>query len=266
MVAGRVPVRLPWAAMADVKLDHAAFGVPEAQLGAVADLLVGSLGGRAHGAGPGAGFRFWQWEFAGGGRIEILVPDGPPDGFLHRFLAARGAGPHHLTFKVPDIQHALARARERGYAPVGFDDTDPQWIEAFLHPKEAQGIVVQIVEAPPASEPPAPGEMAAFPPAPPPAEPARVLGFRLSSKSEARARLQWEDLLGGACERRSGDDLLFRWADSPLRVAVRVDAAAPEGPVALEVAAPQRMAIPDDARNVLGLPVVRVDGTGEESG
>lgn len=249
--------------MADVKLDHAAFGVPEERLGAVADLLVGALGGRERGAGPGAGFRFWQWEFAGGGAIEILVPDGPPDGFLYRFLAARGAGPHHLTFKVPDIQRALARARELGYAPVGFDDTDPGWIEAFLHPKEAQGIVVQIVEAPPASEPPAPGELAAFPPSPPPAEPVRVLGFRLSAKSEERARLQWETLLDGACERRSGDDLVFRWADSPLRVAVRVAPAAPEGPVALEIAAPRRVAIPDDAPAVLGIPVVQTE---EESG
>lgn len=244
--------------MADVKLDHAAFGVPEDRLGAVADLLVGALGGRERGAGPGAGFRFWQWDFAGGGTIEILVPDGPPGGFLHRFLTSRGAGPHHLTFKVPDIQRALARARERGYAPVGFDDSSPSWIEAFLHPKQAQGIVVQIVEAHPELEPPAPGTLAEFPPSPPPADPVRVLGLRLAAKSEERARLQWETLLGGACERRA-DGLVFRWADSPLRVAVRVDPGAPEGPTALELAAAGPVALPDDAAALLGVPLVPVD-------
>lgn len=247
--------------MADVKLDHAAFGVPEEALGEVAEILVGALGGRARGAGPGAGFRFWQWEFAGGGAVEILVPDGPPDGFLYRFLASRGAGPHHLTFKVPDIRRALEQARAQGYAPVGFDDTSPDWIEAFLHPKEAQGIVVQIVETHPELEPPGPGETLDFPPAPPAADAVRVLGLRLAARSEARARAQWETLLGGACE-AGGDQLVFRWPESPLRVAVRVGPDAPEGPLALEFRAARPVSVPERARAVLGVPLVQVEEEG----
>ena len=107
----------------EAKLDHIAFGVPD--VAPVAELLAGHLGGRERGSGPGNGFVFWQWEFAGGGAIEIIVPDGPPDGFLHRFIAARGAGPHHVTFKVPDIHAALDRARALGYEPVGVDDRLP---------------------------------------------------------------------------------------------------------------------------------------------
>ena len=68
--------------------------------------LVGELGGAPFAAGPGLGFRFWQLAFARGGLIEVLEPDGPPDGFLHRFLAARGPGIHHVTFKVPDLRAA----------------------------------------------------------------------------------------------------------------------------------------------------------------
>jgi methylmalonyl-CoA/ethylmalonyl-CoA epimerase len=238
-----------------VRLDHVAFAVPE--VAGVVPLVVGELGGRERGAGPGYGFRFWQWEFAGGGALEILEPDGPPGGFLHRFLAARGAGPHHLTFKVPDLRDAMRRARDLGHDVVGFDDSSPAWQEAFLHPRHAQGTVVQLVESHPELQsgdwvPPP------FPPAPPAAPPVTLLGLRLASRSEARARRQWQDLLGGACS-ASGRDLVFRWPESPLRVTVSIDPAAGEGPVALEIEARRELPLPEGPHPALGLPIVCVE-------
>ena len=125
-----------------IRLDHLALAVRDVR--EVLPFLVGELGGREDVAGPGMGFRFWQWEFAGGGRIEILQPEGPTDGFLYRFLDARGPGPHHLTFKVPDLHDAAKRSGELGYDVLGLDTSQPAWMEAFLHPKQAQGIVVQL--------------------------------------------------------------------------------------------------------------------------
>ena len=235
------------------RFDHVAFAVPE--VARVVPFVVGELGGRERGAGPGAGFRFWQWEFAGGGALEILEPAGP-GGFLHRFLAARGAGPHHLTFKVPDLRDAMRRARELDHDVVGFDDSQPAWLEAFLHPKHAQGIVVQLVESHPELQqgdwqPPP------FPAAPPPAPPVALLGLRLASHSEAHARRQWQELLGGECE-AGGRNLIFRWPESPLRVAVSIDPAAAEGPIALEVSADRELPLPEGPHPALGLPVVCV--------
>ena len=113
-----------------VLLDHIALAVPDdAEVG---PLLGTKLGGRAAKAGPGRGFRFWQWEYANGGRLEILRPDGPPDGFLHRFLDRRGPGFHHVTFKVPDLQRATKRASDAGYEVVGVDLSDPTWKEADI--------------------------------------------------------------------------------------------------------------------------------------
>jgi methylmalonyl-CoA/ethylmalonyl-CoA epimerase len=244
------------AAVTRAKLDHVAFGVPD--VAPVARALVGELGGRARDAGPGGGFVFWQWEFAGGGALEILVPDGPPGGFLHRFLDVRGAGPHHVTFKVADIRAELTRARELGYEPVGFDDTFPSWIEAFLHPKQAQGIVVQLAESHPELEGEGSFVRPPFPPTPPPADAVTLLGLRLSSRSEERARRQWETLLGGHAKASDGR-LVFRWPESPLRVAVHVQPDAPEGPLALEVAAPRRLALPEGPYPALGLPVVQME-------
>jgi len=245
--------------MQPIVLDHLAFGLPDAA--AVAG-FVARLGAEPKSSGPGGNaFLWWQWEFAGGAALEMLEPTGPPDGFLHRFLAARGAGPHHLTFKVPSVREAIARAEARGYRPVGFDDSDPGWIEAFLHPKQAQGIVVQLAEE--HDEVYAEGgggtwERPPFPSLPElgPTARARLLGVLLHSHSEERARLQWGELLGGA-ETRTGRGLRFSWPDSPLRVDVVIDAGAPEGPVSLELAADVPLDLPEGPHPLFGLPWVQ---------
>jgi catechol 2,3-dioxygenase-like lactoylglutathione lyase family enzyme len=241
-----------------MKLDHIAFGVPD--VAPVAELLAGHLGGRERSSGPGSGFVFWQWEFAGGGAIEIILPDGPPGGFLHRFLAERGAGPHHVTFKVPDIYDALDRARAHGYEPVGFDDRFPGWKEAFLHPKQAQGIVVQFAESHPELEEGDWGDAVRppFPPTSTTSDTAKVVGLLLSARSEERALRQWQMLLGGALA-RGRDRLVFRWPQSPLRIAVRIAPDAPEGPVALELSAARRLALPEGPHPALALPLVQVE-------
>ena len=257
-VAGLAPVertRHRWAAMTQrapepaVRFDHVAIAVP--RVAAVPPFLVGTLGGRAHGTGPGAGFRFWQWEFARGARLEILEPDGPPDGFLHRFLQQRGPGIHHATFKVPALQEAVRRAESHGYQVVGFDDRTPFWKEAFLHPKQAQGIVVQLAEVHPELEP-EPSDEWTFPAAPSrPPRPADLLGLRLQARSGDAARGLWEEVLLGRCA-QEGAELVFRWPESPLRISVGVEPAGPPGPRGVEVAPRPGLALPEGPHPVLG--------------
>lgn len=232
-------------------LDHVAFGVPDAA--AVTPFLVGKLGGRPFEAGPGAGFLWWQWRFARGARLEVLEPSGPPGGFVHRFLAARGPGVHHVTFKVPDLAVAAARVRASGYEVVGYNDESPSWKECFLHPKQAHGIVVQLAEAHPEFETEPPGSFE-FPASPPGrGAAADVLGLRLSAAAESTARHQWEMTLCGSCERTDAG-LRFHWGDSPLRIDVRIDPAQPEGPVAVEIASADAARLPDRPQPQLGIP------------
>jgi methylmalonyl-CoA/ethylmalonyl-CoA epimerase len=233
------------------KLDHAAFGVPR-----VADavpLLVGALGGAPHEGGPGFGFEGGQWRFAGGGLLEVIEPSGPPGGFLHRFLASRGAGIHHVTFKVPSLRAAADRARRFGYEVVGYNDAFAGWKECFLHPRQAHGIVVQLAESDPSFEG---GEWTRswpFPPAPavvPP--PARIVGLRLVLRSADTARRQWGEMLCGETSREDGA-LVFRWKESPLRIAVDVEPGArEEGPSCVEVAADRPLALPEGPVPELG--------------
>jgi Glyoxalase-like domain len=111
-----------------------------------------SSGGTSLGFAPG------QVRFANGARIELLMPhDTTANDFLERFLRSSGPGPHHLTFKVPDIAAAIEQARRSGLEPIGVDLRDPGWMEAFIHPKQATGVVVQLAQAaaPWLSSPPA---------------------------------------------------------------------------------------------------------------
>ena len=76
-----------------------------------------------------------------------MTPTGGPDAaFLERFLASRGAGPRHFNFIVSDIEATLARIRALGLEPVGVNLSNPYWKEAFLHPRSAHGIVIQVAQ------------------------------------------------------------------------------------------------------------------------
>lgn len=238
------------------ELDHVALGV--ARIADAAPFVAGVLGGEEHGGGPSPGFRFFQWTFAGGGRLEILEPTGPPDGFLQRFLARRGPGVHHVTFKVPGLAEAAERARAAGYDVVGFLDDDPYWKECFLHPKQAHGIVVQLAESNPDLESTDP-ERTPFPESPEPeGSPADILGVKLRAHSESAALRQWSTLLGGRLD-PAGPVLRFRWDDSPLSIAVAIDPRGEEGPLAIEIDPATGCALPEGPHPVLGIVFAKAE-------
>jgi methylmalonyl-CoA/ethylmalonyl-CoA epimerase len=131
-------------------LDHVALAAPD-----TADalrFLTGDLAGTVIFGGNSPGFRpmqVWIGTPDGDGMpVELLEPWAvEQNDFLARFLARHGAGPHHLTFKVPDLNEALERVTAAGFHPVNIDLSDPEWKEAFLMPREAQGTVVQLAES-----------------------------------------------------------------------------------------------------------------------
>jgi methylmalonyl-CoA/ethylmalonyl-CoA epimerase len=136
-------------------LDHLAVGTPA--LSAGWELFADVLGGAWAYGGDSPGYWWGQLKFASGPKIELLTPTGGPDAaFLDRFLAARGAGPHHFNFLVSDIETALARIKAAGIDPVGVNLANPGWKEAFLHPRAAHGIVIQVAQqdGSPTSAPP----------------------------------------------------------------------------------------------------------------
>ena len=215
------------------------------------DFLVGALGGRSGFGGPSPGYRWWHWDFPEGGRIEVLEPDGPPSGFLHRFLKSRGPGLHHLTFNVPSLGETCRRAEAHGYDIVGFRASTSHWREAFLHPKQAMGIVVQLVEVGERDgEHPHPGIPAPLEPDDPP-PPVSVTGVRMIASRRDRALVQWGEILAAQVEERS-DELVFRWNGRSMRVAVTLDASAEDRCQAIELRTSRPLTLPEGPHPVLG--------------
>jgi hypothetical protein len=57
---------------------------------------------------------------------------------------------------VPDRAATLVRVRAAGFEPIGENFDDPAWSEAFLHPRQAHGVVVQLAQVGPEPLPPPP--------------------------------------------------------------------------------------------------------------
>jgi len=83
----------------------------------------------------------------GTSHVELLRPLAP-DTAVGRFLACRGAGLHHVAYRVADIEAALQAVRARGLQLI--DETPRVGIRdsrvAFLHPQTAGGVLTEIVQ------------------------------------------------------------------------------------------------------------------------
>jgi methylmalonyl-CoA/ethylmalonyl-CoA epimerase len=70
-----------------------------------------------------------------------------------------GPGIHHITFEVDDLDAALAELQRRGGRiasrheyPPGVTFEGQTWREAYVHPKDAFGMLIHIAEKHPAEE------------------------------------------------------------------------------------------------------------------
>ncbi len=86
---------------------------------------------------------------AGESHIELLEPTAP-DSPVGRFLASRGEGIHHLAFRVPSVDDALAGVVRRGdrvVDPTGRPGARGRRV-GFAHPSAFGGVLVEFVEVP----------------------------------------------------------------------------------------------------------------------
>lgn len=128
-------------------LDHV--GIAVSSLEETAAVLGPLLGGSASPPEtvPGQGVRV-QFLGHGAGRLELLEPT-TPDSPIARHLERRGPGLHHLAYRVPDVAAELRRLEARGARLV---DRTPRpgaggHRIAFLHPRSAAGVLIELVEA-----------------------------------------------------------------------------------------------------------------------
>jgi methylmalonyl-CoA epimerase len=83
----------------------------------------------------------------GDGHIELVAPVGPETG-VAKFLARRGAGLHHVAYRVEDIEATLGELTGAGVRLI--DERPRTGIRdsrvAFVHPGSTGGVLVEIVQ------------------------------------------------------------------------------------------------------------------------
>ena len=78
------------------------------------------------------------FDLPGGGFIEIVSPTNP-NGAVGKAVAARGEGIHTLAMSVNNLDETLNSLKSKGVQLIG--EGGPQ---AFIHPKSANGVLVQL--------------------------------------------------------------------------------------------------------------------------
>lgn len=128
------------------RFDHVGVAVRDTE--AAASLFSNVLGGEYVGGWevPEERFRFAQYRYPNKMKVELLEPMGD-GGFLAKFLERRGEGVHHLTFRVTDIERRLELLESTGIEPVHVM-LEGRWKEAFIHPRQANGVLIQLLEIP----------------------------------------------------------------------------------------------------------------------
>lgn len=125
------------------RLDHVCWAVQRVEdvLPLLTDLMGMTVEGRFE--NPEVGFRGVGLRVPGGtGHFELLEPY-DESSYLHRFLREKGAGLHHVTFEVQDIEATAEAIRGFGIEPMGGVQCSHGWAETYIHPKDSGGVLFQ---------------------------------------------------------------------------------------------------------------------------
>ncbi len=84
---------------------------------------------------------------AGEAHIELLEPTSSDSG-VAKYLDKRGPGMHHICLEVPDIEAALEQLKAKGVELINETPRERDGRKyAFIHPKSAGGVMVELYEA-----------------------------------------------------------------------------------------------------------------------
>jgi len=230
------------------RLDHVCIPTPHRET--LAPFVYNTLLGVNAEGGINEAFYGMAWYIGTSqAKLETIIPTANADvknNFLQRFLHQHGTTAHHVTFLVDDIYDARKNAESLGYRVVGFDvETDADWLEMFLLPKQSGGIVVQFAQKGPIYEydedkqhqllwgPKYNGFPNHLNKQHDKTKKSNVhmLGVRLCSHDKEQSIKLWQHLLNGKLQRtereridnRDIEVLYFYWVHSPMYIAVQIE-------------------------------------------
>jgi lactoylglutathione lyase/methylmalonyl-CoA/ethylmalonyl-CoA epimerase len=124
------------------KLDHV--GIAVRSISEARKFFEGLLGARFLFAAdsPERELRFCVLDL-NGLMIELLEPVSESSQ-LRQFLDKRGEGVHHLTLNAPDAKRQVERLKGEGVRVVEEREWSPTSYEAFISPRSAHGVLIQL--------------------------------------------------------------------------------------------------------------------------
>jgi methylmalonyl-CoA/ethylmalonyl-CoA epimerase len=126
------------------RVDHIAIAVPA--LEPALALFMGVFGATfvLGGDDPRIDIRTVQLKMPPGIKIELMMPISETS-YLQAFIDKKGAGFHHMTVVVDDVEQTIDDLTGAGVQLVGTDLSHPLWRETFTRPSQGFGLL-QVVD------------------------------------------------------------------------------------------------------------------------
>ena len=124
------------------RVDHIGVAVADVSSESLFEILGVSLIER--GLGPRDDFRYHYYELGDASRLELIEPVAA-DSFLTNYLERYGEGLHHVTLEVGDLDAMTAHLEANGVSVVDYEELD-EFVNAFISPPDANGVLYQLVE------------------------------------------------------------------------------------------------------------------------
>jgi methylmalonyl-CoA/ethylmalonyl-CoA epimerase len=88
----------------------------------------------------------WAYFLLGEQGMIELISSSDPDNFVNKFIDKRGEGLHHVTLQVENLLEAVEFLESKGLRVVDVNTENPIWKEAYISPKDAFGVLIQLAE------------------------------------------------------------------------------------------------------------------------
>ncbi len=87
--------------------------------------------------------------YVAGYKVELVQARRGRDSFVERFIARRGEGLHHLSIDIDDLDPYVAQLQADGVRVVDRHDLRNGARTAFISPRSAYGVLIQLWQSPP---------------------------------------------------------------------------------------------------------------------
>ena len=127
------------------KIGHV--GVAAEDAAAMVDFFTKELGGTLISSEEEASQQLISHMVSFGDCCLEIMETTTPEGVIGKFIEKRGAGLHHISLRVLEIEAFAAKLEATGVRIIGKNFADPDLKYMFIDPRSTGGVLVEMVES-----------------------------------------------------------------------------------------------------------------------